>query len=89
MRRLPIAYIDLILENQDPSILFGFRVITLYRNRWALVGGRMLFREDLKMASLRISREYRIEVNRDNLFLVGVSSVSFTARPDVSIAVAA
>ena len=89
MRQMPIACVDLILEDQSSRILFGFRGIAPYRNKWALVGGRILHGEDLGTASTRISNEYGIKVDRDHLFLVGVFPIVFKERADIVIAVAA
>jgi len=54
---------------------------------WALPGGRMLRRESLKEAAIRIAKEYGLGFGR--LYLVGVFPVSFATRSDISIAMAA
>jgi ADP-ribose pyrophosphatase YjhB (NUDIX family) len=84
---MPISCVDIICQNSKGSILFGWRIIEPYKNTWAMVGGRMLYRENLLQSAKRITAEYGLRFRR--LHLVGVYPVSFPSRSDVSIALAA
>jgi ADP-ribose pyrophosphatase YjhB (NUDIX family) len=85
-RSIPIACVDVILENSKDEILLGWRKISPYINVWATPGGRIRRGESLQNAADRILREYGLSAG--NLFLVGVFPVKFPTRADVSICVA-
>lgn len=87
IRSIPLVCVDIIFQRKDHSILLGWRIIEPYGNVWALPGGRMLYREDLRNAAQRIARAYGLRFG--NLYLVGVFPVSFRNRSDVSVALAA
>jgi len=84
--RLPIATLDIIFE-RDEKVLYGYRRIPPYRNVWAFIGGRILFGEGLSDTIRKISTEYGMRV--DKAYLVGVFPITFRARSDIAIAVAA
>jgi hypothetical protein len=84
-RFLPIPCIDLIFERNE-AYLFGYRKISPYKNVWALIGGRMLFGENLRQSASRIASEYSLKVGQ--LYLVGVFPVAFSNRSDVAICLA-
>lgn len=84
---LPIACVDVIVSNADGAVLLGWRVIRPYVNVWALPGGRLRVREDLRSAAQRILSGHRILANE--FYLVGVFPVRFPSRFDVSMCVAA
>jgi ADP-ribose pyrophosphatase YjhB (NUDIX family) len=84
--RLPIATLDIIFE-RDEKVLYGYRRIPPYRNVWAFIGGRILFGEGLSDTIRKISTEYGMRV--DKAYLVGVSPITFRARSDIAIGVAA
>jgi ADP-ribose pyrophosphatase YjhB (NUDIX family) len=83
---MPISCVDMICQNNNGAILFGWRIIKPYENRWALVGRRMLYRESLLQSAKRITSEYGLRCRR--VHLVGVYPVYFPSRSDVSIALA-
>jgi hypothetical protein len=83
---MPIPCVDVILENPQREILLGWRLITPYRNVWALPGGRIRHREDLIDASKRILGGYHLSARA--LCLVGVFPVNFQTRSDISICLA-
>jgi len=87
IQKMPIPCVDLILQRPDNSILYGWRLISPYRNVWALVGGRMLRGENLLQSATRIAREYALRFGR--LYLNGVFPVNFPNRADVAISLAA
>jgi len=87
IQKMPIPCVDLILQRPNNSILYGWRLISPYRNVWALVGGRMLRGEDLPQSASRIAREYGLRFGR--LYLNGVYPVNFPNRADVAISLAA
>jgi ADP-ribose pyrophosphatase YjhB (NUDIX family) len=84
--RLPIATLDIIFE-RDEKVLYGYRRIPPYRNVWAFIGGRILFGEGLSDTIRKISTEYGMRV--DKAYLVGVFPITFRARSDIAIGVAA
>ncbi len=86
LRYLPIACVDIIFQQRDGSILYGYRIIGPYKNVWALPGGRMLHGENLQQAAGRIAKEYGMRIRE--LYLVGVFPMSFDVRHDVTIALA-
>ena len=75
IQKMPVPCVDLILQRPNDSILYGWRLISPYRNVWALVGGRMLRGENLLQSASRIAREYGLRVGR--LYLNGVFPVNF------------
>ena len=85
-RSIPIACVDVLLENSNGEILLGWRKISPYSNVWATPGGRVARGESLRNATRRILREYGLSAG--NLFLVGVFPVKFPTRADVTICVA-
>lgn len=85
-RSIPIACVDVLLENSKGEILLGWRKISPYGNVWATPGGRILRGESLRNAAHRILREYGLRGG--NFFLVGVFPVKFPTRADVAICVA-
>jgi len=87
IRNMPIPCIDLILQRSDNAILYGWRLISPYRNVWALVGGRMLHGENLLQSAFRIAKEYGLLLGR--VYLNGVFPVNFPNRADVAISLAA
>jgi ADP-ribose pyrophosphatase YjhB (NUDIX family) len=87
MKKMPIACLDLVVERNDNSILYGWRLISPYRNVWALPGGRILHHESLIECAKRITNEYGL--NFRELYLIGVSTTSFQVRSDISITAAA
>ena len=87
IKKMPIPCVDLIFQRPDNSILYGWRLISPYRNVWALVGGRMLRGENLLQSASRIAREYGLSFER--LYLNGVFPVSLPSRADVAISLAA
>jgi ADP-ribose pyrophosphatase YjhB (NUDIX family) len=84
---MPIACVDLIFEREDRSILYGWRVIRPYSGTWALVGGRLLHRENLIACARRIAREYGLGFR--DLYLVGVFPITFPGRSDLVVSLAA
>jgi len=76
----------LILQRDDHSVLYGYRLIDPYARKWSLIGGRFLYGESLMERARRIAGEYGMGFR--DLYLVGVFPVKFNARSDVSIAVA-
>jgi hypothetical protein len=52
---MPISCVDVICQNSNGAILFGWRIIKPYKNCWALVGGRMLYRENLLQSAESIT----------------------------------
>lgn len=87
VEKMPIPCVDLIFQRPDNAILYGWRLITPYRNVWALVGGRMLYGENLLQSASRIANEYGLSIGR--LYLNGVFPVKFPNRSDVVISLAA
>jgi len=86
-QKIPVPCVDIIFERPDGSILYGWRLITPYRQVWALLGGRILWRESLRQCAFRIAKEYGLGLGR--LYLNGVFPVSFPNRSDVVISLAA
>jgi ADP-ribose pyrophosphatase YjhB (NUDIX family) len=84
---MPLACVDILFENAKGEILYGFRKIEPYKDVWALLGGRLLYRENLLQAARRIGREYGLRFSE--LYLVGVFPISFPTRSDLPIALAA
>jgi ADP-ribose pyrophosphatase YjhB (NUDIX family) len=87
IQKMPIPCVDLIFQLPDNSILYGWRLISPYRNVWALVGGRMLHGENLLQSASRIAKEYGLLFGR--IYLNGVFPVNFPHRADVVISLAA
>ena len=87
IQKMPIPCVDLIFQRSNNSILYGWRLISPYRNVWALVGGRMLHGESLLQSASRIAKEYGLLFGR--LYLNGVFPVNFPNRADVAISLAA
>jgi ADP-ribose pyrophosphatase YjhB (NUDIX family) len=87
VKSIPLACVDIIFENTDHRILYGWRLIQPYAHVWALPGGRILYRENLIDCAGRISQEYGLEFGR--LYLNGVFPQSFPRRSDVSVSLAA
>ena len=87
IQKMPIPCVDLIFQRPNNSILYGWRLISPYRNVWALVGGRMLHGENLLQSASRIAKEYGLLFGR--LYLNGVFPVNFANRADVVISLAA
>jgi ADP-ribose pyrophosphatase YjhB (NUDIX family) len=83
-RSVPIACLDVAFEREDGSILYGYRVISPYRNVWALPGGRIVHGETLSQCARRIAREYGLSFDR--LYEIGVFPVRFRTRSDLSVA---
>lgn len=65
----------------------GMEVIRPYINFWALPGGRIRLREDLRRAVRRILVAHNVKT--ESLYLVGVFPISFPSRQDISIRVPA
>jgi ADP-ribose pyrophosphatase YjhB (NUDIX family) len=84
---MPIPCVDIIFERTDAALLYGWRLITPYRQVWALVGGRILWGESLQQCAFRIAKEYGLGFCQ--LYLNGVFPVSFPNRSDVVISLAA
>jgi ADP-ribose pyrophosphatase YjhB (NUDIX family) len=55
---MPLPCIDVIFQREDQSILYGWRLLSPYNNVWALLGGRLLYRENLAQCAKRIAREW-------------------------------
>jgi len=85
--KMPIACVDIIFQKPDRSILYGHRLIPPYRNVWALLGGRILYGENLFQSARRIANEYGLEFER--LYLNGVFPITFQHRSDMVISLAA
>ena len=83
---IPIACVDVLVENGRGDVLLGWRRIRPYKDVWALPGGRLMKGEKLKAAATRILDEYGLIVG--DMFLVGVFPVKFPSRADVSICIA-
>ena len=86
IRAIPIACVDVLVENGRGDVLLGWRRIPPYKNVWAFPGGRLMKGEKLKVAATRILDEYGLSVGE--MFLVGVFPVKFPSRADVSICIA-
>ena len=84
---MPIPCVDVIFQREDRSILYGWRLINPYNDVWALPGGRIAHRENIKQSARRIARHYGLRFRE--LYLVGVFPVNFPKRADISVAVAA
>jgi ADP-ribose pyrophosphatase YjhB (NUDIX family) len=80
-RSIPIACVDVLLENSKGEILLGWRKIPPYSNVWATPGGRLYRGESLRGAADRILSGYGLRAG--NLFLVGVFPIRFPTRADV------
>ena len=79
---MPIPCVDLICVNSNDEILYGWRVIPPYKNRWALPGGRILRGESPEQAAARQLKECGIKAKR--LYQNGVFSVNFpSGRCDI------
>ena len=87
LSKLPIPCLDLIVQRPNNSILYGWRLIPPYRNKWALIGGRILHGEDLRGCASRIATEYGLTFGR--LYLNGVFPINFSTRADLVISLAA
>lgn len=87
VEKMPIPCVDIIFQRPNNSILYGWRLISPYRNVWALVGGRILHGENLLQSASRIAKEYDLVIGR--LYLNGVFPVNFPNRADVVISLAA
>ena len=84
---IPLACADIIFERQDRSILYGYRIIQPYRNVWALIGGIILYGENLRHVATRIGHEYGLSFQ--DLYQVGVFPSTFRTRSTVTVALAA
>lgn len=84
---MPIPCLDVILEDSEGKVLFGWRQIPPYRNVWALPGGRVGKGERLQVAAQRILAEYGLAAQ--DLFMVGVFPVRFPSRSDLTVCLAA
>jgi ADP-ribose pyrophosphatase YjhB (NUDIX family) len=84
---LPLACVDVLLQRDDSSILYGWRLINPYNDVWALPGGRVWRGESIKQCARRIAKEYGLRFQA--LCLIGVFPIKFPRRSDISIAVAA
>lgn len=83
----PIPCVDVIISDRRGAVMLGWRVIRPYINVWALPGGRIRLREDLRRAVRRILAAHNVKA--EGLYLVGVFPISFPSRQDISICVAA
>lgn len=84
---VPMPCMDVVFQQKDGSLLFGYRRISPYRNLWSLIGGRILAGERLEESADRIAQEYGLRF--EELYLIGVFPVSFRTRSDIVVAVAA
>jgi len=87
LKAMPIPCVDIICERPDYSILYGWRLITPYSRRWALIGGRIVKGESLLQCASRIAGEYGLDFER--LYLNGLFPINFPHRSDISISLAA
>jgi len=86
IKAIPIACVDVLVENGRGDVLLGWRRIPPYKDVWAFPGGRLMKGEKLKAAATRILDEYGLSVGE--MFLVGVFPVKFPSRADVSVCIA-
>ncbi|MGA3110153.1 MAG: NUDIX domain-containing protein [Candidatus Bathyarchaeia archaeon] len=87
IERMPIPCVDIIFQRPDSRILYGWRLISPYRNLWALLGGRIFRGEGLLQCASRIAKEYGLTF--DQLYLNGVFPVNFPKRSDIVISLVA
>jgi ADP-ribose pyrophosphatase YjhB (NUDIX family) len=74
VQSMPIPCVDVIVQKRS-KVLMGFRVISPYRNVWALPGGRILKHEYPEEAVRRVLYETGVSARIRNL--VGVFPVMF------------
>ena len=84
---MPLVCVDTIIHKGD-SVLLGWRIISPYRNVWALLGGRVWYGESFVDTSVRNCRQSGIVVQRPKY--VGLFPVRFPkGRHDVAVCMAA
>ena len=85
-RKMPIPCVDTIVW-RDQQFLAGWRTIPPYKHVWALLGGRMARGESFAQTAIRHCRQSGLGIHTPRL--VGVYSIIFPSRHDISMCMAA